>query len=174
MNFEEAKSHAQICSGLAEQYKQDPLLFAALTDAAAIIKDLVEMASSSWQPPEELPAEKVRQIVRDAGCDWPEDDSLSSRMWRLEVKRIVNAAWRRGCADCAGAQRLAALDAALKADEALLRQALEVLLEDRNVLYESHSVPGQIGVPVDDEAVPALLRYESIIASIQKRLGGSE
>lgn len=30
-------------------------------------------------PPQELPTEKVRQIVRDAGCDWPEDDSRESR-----------------------------------------------------------------------------------------------
>lgn len=38
--LEEAASHARVCSGLAEQYKSDPVLFAALTDAAAIIRDL--------------------------------------------------------------------------------------------------------------------------------------
>ena len=38
--LEEAASHARACSGLAEQYKSDPVLFAALTDAAAIIRDL--------------------------------------------------------------------------------------------------------------------------------------
>lgn len=39
--LEQADSHALICSKLAEQYKSDPLLFAALTDAAAIIRDLL-------------------------------------------------------------------------------------------------------------------------------------
>ena len=39
--LEEAASHARVCSGLAEQYKSDPVLFAALTDAAAIIRDLM-------------------------------------------------------------------------------------------------------------------------------------
>lgn len=36
-----ADDHAHICSKLAEQYKSDPVLFAALTDAAAIIRDLM-------------------------------------------------------------------------------------------------------------------------------------
>lgn len=58
-------------------------------------------------PPQELPTEKVRQIVLDAECDWPEDDSLVSRMWRFDVSRIVNAAWQRGYADRASAQRAA-------------------------------------------------------------------
>ncbi len=39
-------------------------------------------------PPQELPTEKVRQIVRDAGCDWPEDDSRESRRWRFNVRWI--------------------------------------------------------------------------------------
>lgn len=56
-------------------------------------------------PPQELPAEKVRQIVRDAGCDWPEDDSRESRLWRFNAHRIVNAAWHRGFADHAAVQR---------------------------------------------------------------------
>lgn len=50
-------------------------------------------------PPHALPAEKVRQIVRDAGCGWPEDDSLESKLWRLNVHRIVEAAWYRGFTD---------------------------------------------------------------------------
>jgi hypothetical protein len=37
----EAEDHAHICSRLAEQYSADPVLFAALTDAAAIIRDLL-------------------------------------------------------------------------------------------------------------------------------------
>lgn len=39
--LEQAGDHAHICSKLAEQYKSDPVLFAALTDAAAIIRDLM-------------------------------------------------------------------------------------------------------------------------------------
>lgn len=56
-------------------------------------------------PPQELPAEKVRQIVRDAGCDWPEDDSRESRLWRFNVRRIINAAWYRGFTDHDAMQR---------------------------------------------------------------------
>lgn len=37
----EAESHAHICSKLAEKHKDDAVLFAALTDAAAIIRDLM-------------------------------------------------------------------------------------------------------------------------------------
>lgn len=55
--------------------------------------------------PQELPTEKVRQIVRDAGCDWPEDDSRESRLWRFNVHRVVNAAWHQGFADHAAVQR---------------------------------------------------------------------
>ena len=40
-SLEQAESHAHICAKLAEQYKSDPVLFAALTDAAAIIRDLL-------------------------------------------------------------------------------------------------------------------------------------
>lgn len=36
-----AEWHARICSMLAEQHKNDPVLFAALTDATAIIRDLM-------------------------------------------------------------------------------------------------------------------------------------
>ena len=39
--LEQADDHAHICFKLAEQYKSDPVLFAALTDAAAIIRDLM-------------------------------------------------------------------------------------------------------------------------------------
>ena len=56
-------------------------------------------------PPQELPTEKVRQIVRDAGCDWPEDDNRESRRWRFNAHRIINAAWRQGFIDHARAQR---------------------------------------------------------------------
>jgi|SRR5690606_31206964 len=41
LSIEQADDHAHICSKLAEQYKSDPVLFAALTDAAAIIRDLM-------------------------------------------------------------------------------------------------------------------------------------
>lgn len=56
-------------------------------------------------PPQDLPVEKVRRIVRDAGCDWPEDDSRESRLWRFNVRRIVEAAWHRGFTDHAAVQR---------------------------------------------------------------------
>lgn len=69
------------------------------------------------------------------------------------------------------AEALRKLEERERGDEALLRQALEVLLEDRNALYESHSVPGQIGIHVDDDAVPALLRYDDLIKLIRNRLG---
>lgn len=39
--LEQAESHAHICAKLAEEHKDDALLFAALTDAAAIIRDLL-------------------------------------------------------------------------------------------------------------------------------------
>ena len=39
--LEQAASHAHICDKLAEDHKDDALLFAALTDAAAIIRDLM-------------------------------------------------------------------------------------------------------------------------------------
>lgn len=39
--LEQAESHAHICGKMAEQYKSDPVLSAALTDAAAIIRDLL-------------------------------------------------------------------------------------------------------------------------------------
>lgn len=41
ITLEQAESHAHICGKLAEEHKSDPVLFAALTDAAAIIRDLL-------------------------------------------------------------------------------------------------------------------------------------
>lgn len=41
----------------------------------------------------------VGQIVRDAGCDWPEDDSRESRRWRFNAPRgrkpHSGARWRK-------------------------------------------------------------------------------
>ncbi|MFN3689879.1 MAG: hypothetical protein ACK4UU_03010 [Fimbriimonadales bacterium] len=48
----------------------------------------------------------MRQIVRDAGCGWPEDDSRESRLWRFNATRLINAAWNRGVADHADVQRV--------------------------------------------------------------------
>jgi hypothetical protein len=59
---EEAKSHAKICSGLAEQHRRDPLLFAALTDAAAIINDLVKDEALLRQA-----LEALERMVRTTG-----------------------------------------------------------------------------------------------------------
>ena len=53
---------------------------------------------------------------------------------------------------------------------AAAQQALAQLLDDRNALYECHSVPGQMGVSVDDDAVPALLRYDAIITALSAAL----
>lgn len=39
--LEQAESRAHICAKLAEEHKDDAALFAALTDAAAIIRDLM-------------------------------------------------------------------------------------------------------------------------------------
>lgn len=59
---EEALSHAKICSGLAEQNRQDPLLFAALTDAAAIINDLAKDEALLRQA-----LEALERMVRTTG-----------------------------------------------------------------------------------------------------------
>lgn len=39
--LEQAESHAHICAKLAEEHKDDVLVCVALTDAAAIIRDLM-------------------------------------------------------------------------------------------------------------------------------------
>lgn len=89
--LEEAASHARVCSGLAEQYKRDAVLFAALTDAAAIIRDLMRDrlgASATGAGQAEIEAlrqtlealkaenEKLREALKDADneLDWLDGD----------------------------------------------------------------------------------------------------
>ena len=62
MTIEQTDNHAYICSKLAEQYKSDPVLFAALTDAAVIIRDLTS----------ELRRKGYSAITHcdKCGCDW--------------------------------------------------------------------------------------------------------
>lgn len=71
----QAESHAHIFSKLAEQYKSDPVLFAALTDAAAIIRDLLR---GRPQALEALKAENemLREVLKDADndLDWLDED----------------------------------------------------------------------------------------------------
>lgn len=54
--LEQADDHARICAKLAEEHKDDVLVCAALTDAAAIIRDLMrgrlqasKSAQTAWQ-----------------------------------------------------------------------------------------------------------------------------
>ena len=90
--LEEAASHARVCSGLAEQHKSDPVLFAALTDAAAIIRDLRSAVARVQARigalmleycPDEMTPEQVAEWARhqrpanptivhcdNCGCDW--------------------------------------------------------------------------------------------------------
>lgn len=84
--LEEAASHARVCSGLAEQYKSDPVLFAALTDAAAIIRDLMcELGRETerrWEGNRRAAQEYVedmRDVLREAAqvCKDLDDEALA-------------------------------------------------------------------------------------------------
>lgn len=105
--LEQAASHAHICSKLAEQYKSDALLFAALTDAAAIIQDLLR---------DLLDASAAR---KRAGTSW-------NRGFRhgIDANRplAMHAATNRAMTDA-----LLMMEEREQRDEALLRQALEAL-----------------------------------------------
>lgn len=82
----EAESHARICAKLAEQHKSDPLLFAALTDAAAIIRDLLHElrreVERRWEGNRRAAQEYVedmRDVLRDAAqvCKDLDDEALA-------------------------------------------------------------------------------------------------
>lgn len=84
--LEEAASHARVCSGLAEQYKSDPVLFAALTDAAAIIRDLMcELRGETerrWEGNRRAAQEYVddmRDVLKEAArvCKDLDDEALA-------------------------------------------------------------------------------------------------
>jgi len=44
----------------------------------------------------ELDTDTVREIVMQAGCEWPADDFRESRLFRFQVRRIATEAFRRG------------------------------------------------------------------------------
>lgn len=66
ITLEQAASHARICSKLAEQYKSDPVLFAALTDAAAIICDLMRCRLQAEAADFKADAERYRWVRAEA------------------------------------------------------------------------------------------------------------
>jgi len=81
-----ADDHAHICSKLAEQYKSDPVLFAALTDAAAIIRDLMRElrreVERRWEGNRRAAQEYVedmRDVLKEAAqiCKDLDDEALA-------------------------------------------------------------------------------------------------
>lgn len=84
--LEQAASHAHICDKLAEDHKDDALLFAALTDAAAIIRDLLRElrreTERRWEG-NRLAAqeyvEDVRDVLQEAAqiCKDLDDEALA-------------------------------------------------------------------------------------------------
>lgn len=87
----QADDHAHICLNLAEQYKSDPVLFAALTDAAAIIRDLMRDrlgASATGAGQAEIEAlrealkaenERLHEVLQEAAqiCKDLDDEALA-------------------------------------------------------------------------------------------------
>jgi len=83
---EQANGHAHICSKLAEQYKSDPVLFAALTDAAAVIRDLMRElrreTERRWEGNRRAAQEYVddmRDVLKEAArvCNDLDDEALA-------------------------------------------------------------------------------------------------
>lgn len=68
--LEQAASHAHICSKLAEQYKSDPVLFAALTDAAAILRDLMR-GLGDWVLVPRVPTDAMLRAAQGAWLNDP-------------------------------------------------------------------------------------------------------
>lgn len=114
--LEQADDLAHICSKLAEQYKSDPVLFAALTDAAAIIRDLMrgrlqaaKSAQTAWQRGFQHGLESNRSLAAQA-------------MEALRKEREAHAETNRAMTEA-----LLVMEEREQRDEALLRQALEAL-----------------------------------------------
>lgn len=83
---EQANDHAHICSKLAEQHKSDPVLFAALTDAAAIIRDLLRElhreTERRWENSRRATQEYVedmREVLKEAAqiCKDLDEEALA-------------------------------------------------------------------------------------------------
>ncbi|MFN3415322.1 MAG: hypothetical protein ACK4ZD_03280 [Caldimonas sp.] len=100
--LEQADDHAHICGKLAEQHKSDPLLFAALTDAAAIIRDLLRDrlsasaagAGQAGQPSySELLAQRDELMrLLDRAAEWAKDANYNVyRDARAALSRIKGA-----------------------------------------------------------------------------------
>ena len=84
--FEQAEGHAHICSKLAEEHKDDAVLFAALTDAAAIIRGLLQElhleTERRWEGNRRAAQEHVedmRDVLREAArvCKDLDDEALA-------------------------------------------------------------------------------------------------
>lgn len=101
ITLEQAASHAHICGKLAEEHKSDPVLFAALTDAAAIIRDLMRGR---------LQASQAHPVPSDRAL------RLAYGLQRYKTPAVAGQA-----------AELRRLHAQAAQDEALLRQALEAL-----------------------------------------------
>lgn len=119
ITIEQADGHAHICGKLAEEHKDDALLFAALTDAAAIIRDLLrdrlsasaarKHARTSWQRGFQQGLETNRLLATQAA-----EALRKEREAHAETNRAITNA-------------LLMMEEREQRDEALLRQALERL-----------------------------------------------
>ena len=84
--LEQAESHAHICAKLAEEHKDDVLVCVALTDAAAIIRDLMRElrreTERRWEGNRRAAQEYVedmRDVLREAAqvCKDLDDEALA-------------------------------------------------------------------------------------------------
>lgn len=98
--LEQADDHAHICFKLAEQYKSDPVLFAALTDAAAIIRDLMrDRLSASATGAGHADSVRALRLADDAAesviCT--EGHSPRERQWVLYQEQIAADPYLEDC-----------------------------------------------------------------------------
>lgn len=126
--LEQAASHAHICSKLAEQYKSDPVLFAALTDAAAILRDLMR-GLGDWVLVPRVPTDAMLRAAQGA---WLNDPlRRTTTMW---AAMLAAAPQQPAVVDGAMVKRfLEALqntpgDEAIDADEKVVRRWLAAAL----------------------------------------------
>lgn len=95
--LKEAESHAHICAKLAEQYKSDPVLFAALTDAAAIIRDLMRDrlgASATGAGQAEIKALRAEvDRLAEALRELEEREQRDEALLRQALKALESGAW---------------------------------------------------------------------------------
>lgn len=88
--LEEAASHARVCSGLAEQHKDDAVLYAALTDAAAIIRDLMRSRLQESRIADPVHSDRALRLADDAAesviCT--EGHSPGPKRWTITREQI--------------------------------------------------------------------------------------